>query len=379
MQSGLIEVPLGGGQVRFPVPVRPPTYPPTFRDLATAVERTRAKDAWNAALRLKALVELWVRFLTCGTLRWRLAEETEAVVTGEFPELDTLGTVLNALATQADAPAGRGDELAGVERLCGIVRGPTQRHLHDRLQNVGPAALYLLRAFQKLMLTEAGCLHRLDVNSDHFRRPWEVLRSEVELLTRIDGDWSGDEVVLGFGGALRSPDLLRVSGTWRTALTELTELLQRYPATALARGDTPSPASANARRRKAGMSRDEANRCTAEYLRQDPTAKSGEIAKAIGCSGGLVRGTLAWRSRKPTAPKSSAPPRRRGVGKAVGLDIGLEIEAERRFKDQKDFIEAGGGDEGLECEPPLSREDELERLEREQKRDMRQRRVPRRP
>jgi len=379
MQNDLIEVPLGGGQVRFPVPVRPPTYPPTFRGLATAVDRTRAKDAWNAALWLKALVELWVRFLTCGTLRWRLAEETEAVVTDEFPELDTLGTVLNSFATQADAPAGRGGELAGVERVCGIVRGPTQWHLHDRPQNVGPAALRLLRAFRKSMLTEAGCLHRLDVNSDHFRRPWDVLRSEVELLTRIDGDWSGNGVVLDFGGALRSPDLLRISGMWRTALTELAELLQRYPATALAREGTISPAPANARRRKGAMSSEEANRCTAEYLRQDPAAKSGEIAKAIGCSGGLVRGTPAWRGRKPTAPKSSAPPRRRGAGKAVGLEIGLEIEAERRFKDQKDFTDAGGGDEGLECGPPLSREEELERLEREQKRDMRQRRVPRRP
>jgi hypothetical protein len=373
MQTGLIEVPLGGGQVRFPVPARPPALPPTFRGLPTAVERTRAKDARNAAIRLKALVELWVRFLTCGTLRWRLAEETEAEVTGEFPELDTLGTVLNAFATRADAPADRGDELAAVERLCGIVRGPTHRHLHDRPQAVGPAAFRLLRAFQKLMLTEAGCLHRLDVNSDCFRRPWEILRTEVELLTRIDGDWSGDEVVLGFGGALRSPGLLRISIAWRTALTELVELLQRYPATALARRDTPSSASANARRR------DVANRRTAEYLEQHPTAKSGEIAKAIGCSGGLVRGTPAWRGRKPTAPNSSTPPRRRGTGKAVGLEIGLEIEAERRFKDQTDFIDAEGGDDGPECEPPLSREEELERLEREQKRDMRQRRVPRRP
>jgi hypothetical protein len=58
MQSGLVEVPLGGGQVLFPVSVRSPTQPTTFRSPATAVERTRAKDAWNAAIRLKALVEL---------------------------------------------------------------------------------------------------------------------------------------------------------------------------------------------------------------------------------------------------------------------------------------------------------------------------------
>ena len=63
----------------------------------------------------------------------------------------------------------------------------------------------------------------------------------------------------------------------------------------------------------------------------------------------------------------------------------VEVYREHR-KTLKELDEArelvksgGGGDEGLECGPPLSREEELERLEREQKRDMRQRRVPRRP
>jgi hypothetical protein len=37
-----------------------------------------------------------VRFLTCGTLGWRLAEEAEVQVTGEFPELDTHATTEGA-------------------------------------------------------------------------------------------------------------------------------------------------------------------------------------------------------------------------------------------------------------------------------------------
>lgn len=378
MENALVEIPLAGGQIRFPVPIKPATLPAIFRELPTEVERRRAKDAWNAALRLEVLIDLWVRFLTCGMLRWRLADETEINTIERFPELDSFGTVLNMFAAQVDLPAEGRNALTAAEQECRITRGPTSRHLQDSPQKAGRAVQGFLRAFQKLMLIEAGCLHRLDINSDCFRRPWEVVRSEVEQMICVDGDWSGNTVVLDFGDALRSSALLRVGGAWRKALTELVELLQQYPTAVLARSEGLSPVVVANKRTKAGLTRDEADRRTAEHLSSNPTAKSEGIAKAIGCSGGLVRGTPAWKGRKLRTPKAPANPSRWRGGKAVGLEIGLEREAERRFKDESVPADApDDGNEDVECETPMSREDQLETLEREQRRDMRQKRVPR--
>src|SRR5438445_3055532 len=52
-----------GVQTGFLVPPRSEFLPKTIRDMTPKTQRRRAQDAWNAACRLKILIEVWARFL----------------------------------------------------------------------------------------------------------------------------------------------------------------------------------------------------------------------------------------------------------------------------------------------------------------------------
>ena len=375
MSKDTITIPLNGVQVRVPVSPRPSTIPAVFKTLPTAVERARAKNLWNAALALQTLIDIWGRFLICGMLRWRLAEDTERIVVERFSELEPLGRVLNLFAASADLPGETADIVAEIDRTCNIARGRTGSRRNDDPSQTKRAVQPLLATFQQLILTEAECLHRLEVNNDLYRRPWEAIRSEVEQMTAIDGDWSGETVTLDFGGALRRPQFRRVASGWKKSLAELIALLERYPSVALARPAATAPEITNTKKARVTLRKAEAERRTAEHLRQHPAASSPEIAKALGCSQGLVRETSAWKGRKANKPTSQTGHVVGRSKKVVSLDMGLEEEAIRRHEEEvagrasdEEDDEAGAASGA----PVLSREEQIKQLEREQKREQKQ-------
>src|SRR3954454_15702417 len=87
-----------GVQTGFSVPSQPKSPPKAIRDITPKTERRRAEYAWKAACRLRLLIELWCRFLKLGLDRARLDDVTEDAIAGRFPELQSLGGVLNMLA-----------------------------------------------------------------------------------------------------------------------------------------------------------------------------------------------------------------------------------------------------------------------------------------
>ena len=360
MTPGITEMLSGaGGQVGFKVPDRACTPPRPILALSTAVERNRAKDAWNAAQRLRLLIDLWTRFLCHGYMGHRLDDQTEDAVVSWFHALEPLGRVLDYFARRVRWPAELATTVEDIDRLHQIARSPTDRHRDSNPKAARRAVQPLIQTFKTLMLTEALCLHRLDLKGSWFGRSWDEVRSEIGRLTVLNGDWSGDEVVLDFAGALTSPVFCATKGALERELRDLTDLLGNYPTAAF--GDrTAATRAGGTRGVKGRLTKADADRRTGEFLHDHPGTKSEDIARKIGCSPGLVRGTAAWRHRT-TASRSR--PAARPRGKRLGLDIALEEVAEERHAELED-AEEGAGEL-----PELSREEQIKQLEREQQQD----------
>jgi hypothetical protein len=198
----------------------------------------------------------------------------------------------------------------------------------------------LLDAFRRLMLTDAECIHRLGANTDFFKRSWGQIRADIDRCVAVSGDWGEDVPVLDLGGALRGRGFLQVGGALRRELTELVELLEHYPGAALHVAAAGAQV-AHARRPAGRLAKEEAEHQVRDYLTTHPAAKSPEVARALGCSEGMVRGTAAWkRYREATEGKRQRGPR----GKRVGLEVALERTALERHRAGTRSDQDGGDD-----------------------------------
>ena len=58
-----------GVQTHFDVPPRPKSLLSAIRAIGSKTERLRAENAWNAAHRLRLVIQIWTHFLMLGMLR----------------------------------------------------------------------------------------------------------------------------------------------------------------------------------------------------------------------------------------------------------------------------------------------------------------------
>jgi hypothetical protein len=349
--------PVPGAQVGFRVPERPKSLLNAIKAIRSNTERKRAQNAWNTALDLQLLIQLWMHFLCLGMLQQRLNDETEDAIYRYFPQLANLGGVLNRLAQEVQIPVETAQRLCAFDTATNIKRGPTGRHQHDNPKDFDPTVIgQLAETFRILMRTAAERLNLLEVRQEAFQRPRDKLREEVDTLTSLDMDFTGDCPRLDFGKALQDERVLQVRGYLMGELKALIEQLQTHPEVILSR---PQQEAAGRARRSGGMPRAKADEKVRSYLSAHPEASSKEIAQAIGCSESQVRSTPAWKNRP-----NQRSPRGRGLGKKMGYDQAIENKSVQDHKEQED-------QENSAEDEPGDRDQEIARLAKEQERDHR--------
>jgi hypothetical protein len=313
-----------GVQTRFEVPAHPTPVPEVIQEIMSRTERRRAQDAWNAACRLRLLIELWCNFLVLGVLRARLDDATEDAIARCFPELHSLGGVLNMLAQGMEWGEDVAQALPAFDQAHQMKRAPADRHQNDTSRDFGTRTIQgLIAEFRRLMATNAECLHLLEVRKEVFQRPWKVLQADLAKLTCIDADFTGDRPHLDFVKALKSTDFQEVRGRLMRELQELVEQFKTYPEAVLHRPEVASAGKGGPAKSAQGLSLEVANEKVRAYLLRHHDARSREIAQAIGCSEGQVRRTPSWR----------AVSKRRQGGKSGGKKIGFEIAEERKAEE----------------------------------------------
>src|SRR5262249_24513375 len=128
-------------------------------------------------------------------------------------------------------------------------------------------------------------------------------------------------------------------GLFLRELDELVQQLETYPSAVLLRPEQVPAKEGRKPRTGQRLSLEVANKKVTEYLKKNPKAKSREIAQAIGCSEGQVRGTPAWQAgserRKEEAGVTRPRREEKGLGKRIGLDIAVEKKAVEREKEEK--------------------------------------------
>lgn len=221
-----VEIPFAGTQSSFKLSASSLSCPDSFLNFP-ADNREKLCAAWRACSRLKSLTELWSYFLLFGSRGQRIDEQTEDNVTQLFPELASLGSVLNYFALRVEPEADVCAAIREIEQECRITRGPTASHQQDNPREVRRKIQPLLKSFRELIRTEVDCLHRLGIH-EQFRRNWGELRREVEQLLAIDADWS-DEITLDFGAAFSNRAASRIRGVWKQAAEDSLAQLQSYP------------------------------------------------------------------------------------------------------------------------------------------------------
>lgn len=354
-----------GAQANFDLSPSLPGPPNVLRELPTKVEQRRAKDLWKAAHRLKVLVELWARFTMMGLLRLRLEDSTEAAIVSWFPELSHFGVVLDALATPAVLEPEEVARLAEFDQEHQIRRGPTARHQTDDRRQICRTVQPLLESFRNMMLTEADCLHRLEANQGFFRRSWGDIKSDIERLTGLSVDWTENIPILDFGELLSRKSFREVRARLSRELNEMLAQLEQYPQTILCTTSGGNTPSTGPRPRRRQLTKTEADRLVMDYLSKHPDATSEAIAKQFGCSGGLVRGTNAWKLAQHAKRRKAT--RQKPPGQRVGLEIGVETVMLAEFFEK----ERATAEAEETVQPSLSREEELAKLITEQEEDAR--------
>ena len=362
-----------GVQARFEIPPRPQSAPQAIQAITTRTQKRRAKNAWNAACQLRLLIRLWAHFLVLGMLRSRLDDTTEEAIIRWFPELAAVGGVLNMLAQNVQWKPEVAQALPAFDHAHRMTRHPTERHREDRPQQFGARVVQqLVAAFRRLMATEAECLHQLEVNKDLFQQPWKLLRADVERLTCIDMDFTGDVPFLDFPKALRSEEFQRVRGRFTRELDELIRQLEAYPEAALERPSQQPTVGKRTARSRSNITAAEANQKVREYLTKRHEATSVEMAEAFGCSEAMVRSTPAWKLFSARRRKE-----KKGLGRQVHLDKALEDKAEEKHRAAK--LEDHSEEEAPQGETQPSRKEQLKELIDQQERDRRaDRRRPKR-
>jgi hypothetical protein len=374
----------GGVQTGWDLHEEPPP-PASFAQLPNRVLRSRARDAWRAAHRLRTLTELWTRVLTMGMMRCRLDAETERQVGEQFPDLSSIGSILEGLARTIEWPEELREPLQRFDQEHGLRRCPAPGHTVDAEPRPFRLMAFeeLRRRFLELVQTEAQCLQRLEVNVEQFRRPWGEIRQDAQALFALDQDWAATPSVIHFGPALRSPTFQRARATFLRGSKELVDLLATHPGAALER-----PAEVTSRpggKQRGSLPGEQVNELVMEYLRKKHNATSPEIAKKVGCAPSAVRKTAAWKvvSRKrrekkagPRAGDCSERAVERAEEKTARERHQLEEEARTRALDGED--PEGSACRGLDdhSEKPRRRsappaEESLAELIAEQARDMR--------
>lgn len=192
----------GGVHTRWTMEAEAP-LPSSFRSLPNKVVKARAGDAWRAAERFQCLIHLWSHFLALGMLRARLDPELARQIRERFPELVDIDRLLEAVASTVQIPEEMKAELAAFDREHGLRRERSNAEGSSKTIKLRAQDFESLRrAVGKLLETEATCLQRLDVNVELFRRPWQVLRQEIQGFIGIDENWASEPPKIGFGLAL---------------------------------------------------------------------------------------------------------------------------------------------------------------------------------
>jgi hypothetical protein len=318
-----------GVHTRFNVPgLRP--VPGTIADLPEPGLRQQAADTWNAAQRLIGVITLWGHFLMLGLMGRRLDEATEDCIRDRFPDLQDMGAVLNALATDPAWEPALEVVVREFDRLIGVRRGTPERYRNVDIRLYrGRRLVELVESFRESMATHLHCLLLNSVTIPFLQRPAKDLHDELVRTTRLNLDLTGDGPPVDFAKAGSDEESVRTRGKYLSELWELAQVLEQYPHTVL-RG--PAPQAPARPGRSECLTEAEANIKVREYLLKKPSATRDEIAEAIPCSKGLVSKTPAWkrvaeerRKRRPSRPK----------GKKLGLDIAIETIGNDRFQEQE--------------------------------------------
>ena len=325
--------------------------PTTISSIKPKTEYQRAKNAWNAACRLDAVLTLWSKFLGLVLIRARLdAPSEERLCPSEqrkcpFPGLQDLGGVLNALAAQVTWEPDVAPLLPHFDARVKIVREPTERHRGEDVRPfLGRLLQGLIEGFRKLLRTDAHCLHLLGVNVPTFRRPAAEIASDIAKVTCVDLDFTGEAERIDAAKTLKSDVFREACGRLRRGACDLMQQLENYPEAVLARQEQSSTSSPKRTRSKPGMTLKEANVKVRDYLTANPKATREQVAKALGCSAGQVSRTEAWKKEAERRGK------RKPALKKTGLAIAEEKKAtaayeERMRKERCELSEDEGGAE----------------------------------
>src|SRR6266404_1604971 len=353
--------PFSGAQGSWKIPKRPEPIPEAIRQLPAKVEQRRGRDVWRAAQRLQVAAFAWAHFLSFGAEKARLDDPTEAVLIAWFPELENIGRVLNLWADEVTWPEKLADRIRENDPLANIKRSPTDRHKVDDVRESCRAVQPLLDSFRGVLIAEADCLCRHEINSKHFGRPWDEIRSEIQQFTSSSGDWTGKVPQLLFKKMIAAPAFGQVYSRLMCELEELLNQLRQYPEAVLSRPAMIQPASATPPRSGRRMTKKEAESHVKDHLSREPNATSNTIALAIGCSDGLVRGTDTWKNRPSGRERRTE---KRTLGKEIGFDMAVESLCNEEYKtkereQQQDDEETGS----------LTKEEQIKRLSAEQEQD----------
>lgn len=86
-----------GSRVSFK-PLALPSLPPTLSTIENESLRQHVRDAWMAASRLIAVIEMWERFLIVYQLHLSISDDNQRAITAIFPALAQMQTILDHLA-----------------------------------------------------------------------------------------------------------------------------------------------------------------------------------------------------------------------------------------------------------------------------------------
>src|SRR5262249_39035310 len=153
-----------------------------------------------------------------------------------FPEVEDTGAVLNAFAEEAEREIQLGPEVRELDRICRIERGPTARYRgKDHRWFRGAGLAKLVERFRGAMSVPAEGLIRNRINSPFFERAPEVVRDELDRVTRVNLDLTGDGPPIQPLETLRDADFHRARGGMLAELRRLICLLEKHPHTVLNR------------------------------------------------------------------------------------------------------------------------------------------------
>jgi hypothetical protein len=195
---------LSGVQVGFPVP-EVPASPKSVRSLKDKHLRQRAEEAWKSISLLQAAITLWKQFLVCCQRGWRLRADVEERIIQLFSNLNDLGAVVEAFVADSPLIDSATTERGRIDEALRLHRIPI-RQLDERTRNqYRTIGLYeLTEAFRLAIRTHAHCLKAAGVKSEIFERPDTLVEADLNEITRVDLDLTGDGLPLDFGRALRN-------------------------------------------------------------------------------------------------------------------------------------------------------------------------------